>query len=405
MRVRPISHGCSARPGAFTVAALVFFMLSMLFASTRAAAQAAVNSDADQITFINGDKLTGKVVKESAGIVVFQSEMAGVTISVPWSKIKELRSSNKFAVIENDQKLRVGKPAPQVPVGTVRYSNDEISVVPSEGETKNIPAKDAAYLVNSSDFEKAMRHEPSLFHGWTGSGTIGASLLEATQTSKTFTGALGFVRLSPGVDWLEPRNKTILDATASYGSVKQPAVGTTPASSARTNILHGDIERDRYLSSRFFALADASADHNIGSGLQLQDDFGGGAGYSVIRQPVQTLDVKADIHFERQEFYPAAPGVAGVSLNLVGLSAGEVYMRKLMHGMVLNEAAVVQPAFNHPSAFTAQFIAGLVLPVYESFGFSLGTQDNYLNNSPSGYKKNTFLFTAGLNYTFNRSSP
>jgi hypothetical protein len=68
--------------------------------------------------------------------------------------------------------------------------------------------------------------------------------------------------------------------------------------------------------------------------------------------------------------------------------------------MVFNESGVVKPAFNHPSAFTAQFIAGLVFPVYRSFGFSLGTQDNYLNNPPSGYKKNTFLFTAGLNYSF-----
>jgi hypothetical protein len=375
-------------------------MLPVLFTFTRAAAQAAANPNADEITFINGDKLTGKVVKESGGVVVFQSDMVGATISVPWSKIKELHSSSKFAVIRKDQKLRIGKPAPQVPIGVVSYSNDEISVVPSGGETKSIPAKDAAYLVGASDFEKAIGHEPSLLHGWIGSGTIGASLLEATQTSKTFTGALGLVRLSPGVDWLAPRNKTIFDATASYGSVHQPAVGTTPASSARTNILHGDIERDWYLSPRFFALADASADHNIGSGLQVQDDFGGGAGYSVIRRPVQTLDVKADAHYERQEFYPAGPGIPGVSLNLIGMSAGELYMRKLMHGMVLNESGVVQPAFNHPSAFTAQVIAGLVFPVYKSFGFSLGTQDNYLNNPPSGYKKNTFLFTAGLNYTF-----
>ena len=389
-----------AQSGTYRITISVFLVLLAVCISNHAAAQAAANPSADEITFVNGDKLTGKVVKESGGLVVFQSDMAGATVSVPWSKIKELHSSNKFAVIQKDQKLRVGKPAPQVPIGTVSYSNDEVSVVPSGGETKNIPAKDAAYLVSASDFEKAIGHEPSLLHGWLGSGTIGASLLEATQTSQTFTGALGLVRLSPGVDWLAPRNKTIFDATASYGSVSQPAVGTTPASSTRTNILHGDIERDWYLSQRFFALADASADHNIGSGLQLQYDFGGGAGYSVIRQPVQTLDVKADIHYERQELYPAAPGVAGASLNLIGLSAGELYMRKLTHGMVLNESGVVQPAFNHPSAFTAQVIAGLVFPVYKSFGFSLGTQDNYLNNPPSGYKKNTFLFTAGLNYTF-----
>lgn len=399
MADRPTSQASSRRNA--TMATVVLFMLPALFTSRGAAAQATTNSDADVITFVNGDRLTGKVIKERGGVLIFLSDMTGdAPISLPWSKIKELRTSGKFAVIGKDQKLKVGRPAPQVPVGTVNYSNDEISVGMPGGEIKNIPAKDAAFVVADSEFEKAIGHEPSLRHGWIGSGTIGASLLEATQTSRTFTGALGLVRLSPGVDWLAPRNKTIFDATASYGSLTQPAVGTTPASSSKTNILHGDIERDWYLSQRFFVLVDASADHNIGSGLKLQDDFGAGVGYSVIQQPVQTLDVKADIHYEQQEFYPAVPGVAGISLDLIGLSAGELYMRKLSHGMVLNESGVVQPAFNHPSAFTAQFLAGLVFPAYKNFGFSLGTQDSYINNPPAGYKKNTFLLTAGLSFSF-----
>jgi hypothetical protein len=114
---------------------------------------------------------------------------------------------------------------------------------------------------------------------------------------------------------------------------------------------------------------------------------------------MQTLDVKGDVHYSRQEFYPAGLGLTGASLNLIGINVGEIYMRKLVHGMVFNESGLVQPAFNHPSAFTAQFIAGLLFPAYKNFGFSLGTQDNY-NNPPPGYKNNTFLFTAGLNYTF-----
>jgi hypothetical protein len=108
-----------------------------------------------------------------------------------------------------------------------------------------------------------------------------------------------------------------------------------------------------------YALVDASADHNLGAGLNLQKTYGAGAGYAVIRKPVQTLDVKGDVHFSRQEFYPAGPGLADVSLNVIGINVGEIYTRKLVHGMAFNESALVQPAFNHPSAFTAQFVAGL----------------------------------------------
>ena len=391
------------------VAVLALAVLALVFGVPHAMAQAAT-AGADVLTFTNGDQITGNVVSESGGVVTFQSDMAidtsktdnsgGGTITVPWSRIKELRTGQKFAVITKGQKLRVGHPAPQIPVGTISFSNDEVAVSGVGGEIKNVPTKDAAYLVNSADFEKAISHEPSFRHGWQGAATFGASLVEATQTSRTFTGAIGLVRPVPGMDWMLPRSKTIFDATASYGSVKQPAVGTTPASSARTNILHGDIEEDWYLTPRCYALVDASADHNIGSGLQLQQDYGAGAGYSVIHEAAQTLDVKGDIHYERQDFYPAGPGIPGVSLNLIGINIGEIYMRKLVHGMIFNESGLVQPAFNHPSAFTAQLIAGLIFPVYKNFGFSLGTQDNYINNPPSGYKNNTFQFTAGLNYTF-----
>jgi hypothetical protein len=150
----------------------------------------------------NGDQLTGKVVSETGGVVTFQSDMAGKadgsgggTITVPWSRIKELHSAQKYAIITKDQTLRVGKPAPQVQVGTVSYSNDEISISGGGSEIKNIPAKNAAYMVDDASFEKAMRQEPSILQGWHGAATLGASLVESTQTSRTFTGAIG-----PGAD-------------------------------------------------------------------------------------------------------------------------------------------------------------------------------------------------------------
>jgi hypothetical protein len=232
---------------------------------------------ADVITFMNGDQLTGTVVSGSGGSVVFHSDISG-DIKVGWDKIKSLHTGEAFAVIRSTDKLKVGKPAPQVPVGRLQVSNDEVSVSGPGGQVKNLPTKDAAYLVNGESFQKALLHEPGLRQGWLGDLTLGASLVQSTQTSRSFIGSLGLVRAMPGVDWLAPRNKTIFNASASYGSVTQPAIGTTPASSAKTNILHGDIERDEYMTQRLFVLADASADHNIGSGLRVQEDYGGGVG-------------------------------------------------------------------------------------------------------------------------------
>jgi hypothetical protein len=386
------------------MAAVALMTLPLVFTSASAAAQAAAKPGVDVLTFTNGDQLTGTLVSESGGTVVFHGDMSG-DIKVEWSRIKSLHTGGKYAVISSGQKLKVGKPAPQVPVGTVSVSNDEVSVSGGGGEVKNIPTKEAAYLVNGDDFQKAITHEPSFAHGWVGGVTLGATLVESTQTSETFTGEIGLVRAEPSVDWLAPRNKTIFDATATYGLVTQPFIaGIQDASSAKTNILHGDIERDQYFTPRFYYLFDASADHNIGSGLRVQQTYGGGVGYSVIKETARTLDVKGDIHYQRQEFYPAADFPSGETLNLIGATIGELYMQKLPKGLVFNEAGTILPAFNtpagQPSAWSAQIIAGLLFPVYKNLGFTLGSQDNIVNNPPSGYKKNTFQFTAGLTYSF-----
>jgi hypothetical protein len=384
-------------------AAVALMTLPMVFTSAKAGAQAAAKPGVDVITFTNGDQLTGTLVSESDGTVVFHGDMSG-DIKIEWGKIKSLHTGGKYAVISPGQQLKVGKPAPQVPVGTVSVSNDEVSVSAVGGEVKNIPTKEAAYLVNGDDFQKAITHEPSLLQGWVGGVTLGATLVESTQTSETFTGEIALVRAEPSVDWLAPRNKTIFDATATYGLVTQPFIaGVQDASSAKTNILHGDIERDQYLTPRFYYLFDASADHNIGSGLQVQQIYGGGVGYSVIKETARTFDVKGDIHYQRQEFYPAADFPSGQTLNLIGATIGELYMQKLPKGLVFNEAGTVLPAFNtpagQPSAWSAQIIAGLLFPVYKNLGFTLGSQDNFVNNPPLGYKKNTFQLTAGLTYS------
>jgi hypothetical protein len=385
-------------------AAAAVLALPVLFASTKAFAQDTnAKAGVDIVTFTNGDQLTGTLVSESDGKITFNSDMSG-TVTVPWSKVKSLHTGGKYAVISPGEKLKVGRPAPQVPVGTLSVADDQVSVSGVGGEVKNIPTKDAAYLVNGDEFQQAISHEPSFRHGWAGGVTLGATLVESTQTSETLTGAIALVRTQPSVNWLQPRNKTIFDATATYGLVTQPFIaGVQAASSAKTNILHGDIERDQYITPRFYYLFDASADHNIGSGLQVQQIYGAGVGYSVIKEPVQTFDVKGDIHYQRQEFYPAADFPSGQTLNLIGATIGELYMRKLPKGLVFNEAGTILPAFNtpagEPSAWSAQIIAGLLFPVYKNLGFTLGSQDNFVNNPPFGYKKNTFQFTAGVTYT------
>ena len=119
--------------------------------------------------------------------------------------------------------------------------------------------------------------------------------MEATQNSRNFTGGAALARTIPTVNWLDPRNRTLFDFTGAYGTVTQPGTAGT-----KTNIIHFDAEHDWYFSPRFYFLVDAAFDHNYSQGLSLQQTYGGGLGYTVIKSPTQELDLKFDIHYEKQ---------------------------------------------------------------------------------------------------------
>ncbi len=346
---------------------------------------------ADVLILANGDQLTGKLVGEANGTITFHSDMAG-DLTFTWDKVKSIRTSGKFAVIEQGQHISRKTPDNSVAQGTVAIDGNTIEV-----DGKEIPEKNAQYLVDQDSYVKQVRGNHGWRYGWGGSLSAGAADVEATQNSRTFTGAGTFVRTVPGVSWMDPRNRTTADFTAAYGSLSQPGGATT-----KTNILHADAEQDWFLSPRLYALVDTSFDHNYSQGLNLQQIYGGGLGFVLIKTPRQELDLKGDLHYERQNF-GFTPGIvpptATPNKNLVGADIGDTYIAKLAHGLVFNQGLVVTPAFNTPKAYSALATAGLTFPVYKRLGFSLAALDDFLNDPAFGSKKNSFQFSAGLTYT------
>jgi hypothetical protein len=352
----------------------------------------------DVVVFSNGDQLTGKLLYSDGGKLVFHSDIAG-DVKVGWDKVKELKSSQQFAVLQKGQKVNKKTPDSQVPQGTLSATASDIQLQSAAGTSLPlIPTKNAEFVVEEATFQKELRHEPGFFHEWNGSVSAGAAFVIATQNSQNFNVGIALAQVVPNVAWMSPRTRTMANFTDIYGKVHQPGVQDT-----KTSIFHGDAEHDWYLSPRFYALADLSYDHNYSQGLSLQQIYGGGFGYSVIQQPKQHLDVKADVHYERQSFsadtYAVPVPPVQPSVNLVGSSLGESCMRKLPAGLVFNEAGVVNISFNNTNAYSSNVAAGLVFPVYKRLSFNLGAVDGYLNNPPVGFKNNSFQFTAGVGYT------
>jgi hypothetical protein len=355
---------------------------------TRAADAAA---KPDVLIFSNGDTLTGKLDHEAGGTISFVSDNAG-TVEVPWAKLKELHTEGPFAVIETGARVGRKKANLDIPIGTISIEGDTLTVTTSSG-ARQIPVAKIAYIVDQPTFDKNVNKKQGFTEGITGAISAGVSTVSSTQNSVSINSGVVLSRVVPPVTWMPARQRTLLDFNSNYGKVTQPNTPTV-----KTNILHAGIEEDEYLSARFYLLEQGTWDHNYSQGLDLQQLYGGGAGYTAIKDDKQELDFTGIIDYTKQSFSASATSPAYTN-NLIGSSFGDNYIRKFPKKIVFTEIALFNPAWNSPSDYSANVSVGATFPIYKNFAFSLGVIDSYLNDPPPGFKGNSVQFNTALAYT------
>jgi hypothetical protein len=365
-----------------------FFCLLLL-----APLHAQQKEEADVLILSNGDTLHGKLVDAVEDKVTFHSDPLG-DITVSWSKVRELHSSQNFAVLAKNAEL---KRKAAVPSGAIDVANDSITLHPAAaGSPQTLPVKDAEYVVDYPTLDKEMNHEPGFFTGWNGEVTAGSTIVQATQSQYTVSAEMALARIVPSVTWLRPRNRTAATFSGSYGKITEQ--GTSPV---KSSLFHFDAERDEYFTRRLFVLAQTAFDHNFAQDLDLQQIYGGGLGWTLFSTPIQEADLKATLQYERQQFITGGPGS---QKNLIGSTISANYMRHLRLLTYAQSLAYI-PSFNDPHAYSAMEINSFIFPAYKNFSFTLGTADSYLNNPPASAapprtKRNSFQATMGVSYAF-----
>ncbi len=348
----------------------------------------------DVIVFTNGDRLTGTLEGATEDSFDFKSDVAGeVTVSA--DDIKELQVNGKFVALKKNEKITRTSKQP----GPMTYGDNAISVADTKaGAPEVIPVKNLAHLIDEATYTAEVTSNPGIWYGWHGALSGGITAIDSTQTSQNYNAAVNLARLIPSVDFLPPRTRSTVNVLETYGKITQPAIPQTIpptlASTTKTSIFHADAEHDKYFTPKVYGLVGVSFDHNFSQGLNLQQIYGGGIGWTIIKTPVQEFDVKADIHYERQNFQPPTPNT-----NLVGSSFTEQYHRNLPAKMIFTESGTYIPAWNDLSVYSAIFAAGLQLPTYKRLSLNLNLLDNYLSNPAIGFNNNSFQFVTGVLYT------
>ena len=368
-------------------------MLLLLFVFPALACSQDAKPTEDVLIFTNGDQLSGTLLRSAGGNVVFKSDMAG-EISVPFAKIRELRTQGAFAVLKHKDPVAVSRKAQP---GKIVLSGSAVTVVTNEGGTGSVvPVGDVAYLVDAKTFNSELANKPSLLHGWNGTVGLGTTFVQSTTHGGTVSGNVALVRQIPTVTFFKARNRTTIDFQENYGVLSTPAipVANLAAVSVKTSIMHADAERDEYVRKNLYLLGTTAFDHNYSQSLDLQQIYGGGVGYTPFSTSLHQLDLKADVHYEKQQFFNNVGND-----NLFGSTFTENYRRTLPLKVTLTQTLQVLPAWNILNAYGANGSVGVVAPLFRRFSVSTSAADSYLNNPVPGYRKNSFNFTTSLTYT------
>jgi len=368
---------------------LRFTLLIVFAASLQSPAQTPGSHPPDTLVLNDDEKLIGHFVRASGSSVVFKSDLLG-QVTLSWSNIKELRSTSRYAVVEKHVTLNHRAEAAGVPKGQLDMSDQRITLHSETGSVRTIPVGDTAHVIEADVFERDVERSPKFTKGWNGTVTASAGLVEATQNSRAFTGAVHIQRDAPVETWLPPHDRTIFDFSAATGSVSQPATPTV-----KTEIWHAGAERDQYLSvHRVYAFGVALFDHNYSQGLDLMQNYGPGIGWTAIDRPSLTFDLKASVNYVHQQFQ-----VPSENHSLVGSTFTESVTKKFRRDMAFVEQGSITPTWNELHASLASAGASFVAPVYKRLAFNIAFQDNFLNSPPPGFKKNSFQASTGLTYS------
>ena len=363
----------------------VFAGLTLFVQAPGLLAQPAPAPGPDTILFPNGDKLTGVFLGSTATSLRFKTDELG-EITVDWSKVKELRTAGNVAVIRKGVTVSKRAAPSAVPQGTAVVENQTVQLTAPPQPPQTIPLSDTSAIVDQPDFQRAITHAPGFLSDWAGTVTAGATLVNATQDNRTFSGAASLVRAEPAETWLSPRNRTSVNFSAAYGDLSQPNTPTV-----KTSIFDGNIERDEYFFDGLFGFGRGDFDHNYSQGLTLQQSYSGGAGWTAINRANETLDVKGGVSYIRQQFQQ------GPDQNLIGSIIAE-HLRRSFKVLVLDQHLSFTPAWNDLRAYSGLFSTLLTMPVSKRISASTGVIDTFLNDPPPGFRKNSFQFTLGLTY-------
>jgi putative salt-induced outer membrane protein YdiY len=226
---------------------------------------------ADEILFVNGDRLTGKILEAAGGKLTIKTETAG-TVVVDLSRVKTLSTDEPIAIRVGDKTVITSK-ASVGPDGTIQ-------AVPLPGSAPQAIALKDVTAINP----RAVK--------WTGS--VSGNALVTTGNAETTS-----VGIAASAVRRAEQDRITLGAGYLYGRQRDR---DTDESETTVDNIFGFAKYDYFLSKKVYVFGSARAERDRIADLDLRFTPSVGLGYQWFESPTFNLSTEAGLAWVYEDY-------------------------------------------------------------------------------------------------------
>jgi hypothetical protein len=332
---------------------------------------------ADQITMKDGDRITGDIVKKDGDNVTIKSKNFG-TVTLKWADV---------AAVKSDEPINITLAGGKAVKAKIETQGDRIQVATPE-VPQAVDPKDVVTLRDDAEEKIYQKYlHPRLLDLWTVTGSLNLAGTKGNAETSTLTTPINFVRAS---------NTT--RTTAYFNSISSSAkINGVDSSTAKA--VRGGWGYNRNITKKIFANLFNDYEYDKFQSLDLRVTIGGGAGYLIWAHEASRLSVTGGGDWNRAAF-----GASGSSLAFTRNSAEAFWGDDFNYKMSARTSFVETFRMFNNLSDTGQYRmnadAGATTQLTKWLTWNVSLSDRYLSNPAPGFKKNDFLYSTGLGFSW-----
>lgn len=316
---------------------------------------------ADQIILKNGDRVSGKIVKNENGKITIKTAFTGI-ITVSTDNIEKILEDEKEVKIIN------------VKAENQPLTEEDKTENKTEAETKTEPVS-VPSNPQSAGFTS----------GWDGAANIGFSFTSGNSKTSTFTAGVRAEKSGANDKWT-----TYLNSLWNRNRIAGVNVNTS-------NAIWGGLRYDRNITKKLFGFGAFDFERDKPQRLNFRSVVGGGLGYHAIKNDQTELDFFGGAAWNRT-WFDGAPNT-----NSIEVLAGNSLKHKFNDRVKFQQGFTFYPNLTNRGQYRFVFDSTLSADVTKRIGWFVTIADRY-NSAPLAFvEKNDFLFATGLKWSFGKT--